>query len=248
MSVKLDQDNQNTKRLSITITEELNRKLNAESKRTNKPVSQIIREMIEQGFTRNLLSDASKLQAPMEEKINNLTDMNTYLLNMIEGVYRSVNYLAQLGDLPSEVKHTGSTETVVKPDEVKKVARKKANQSYRKMKSSSLSLGDYLEEYLCDADIEDEEEEHSLSMEELQAQKAQLDRQMADEKFAKQMTMEAPQELDLQTEKMNAIMEAQRIREEREQKKAQENQKPEPPKTQGGGWANKSLSDIFGKN
>lgn len=192
--------NQN-QRISISLDEELYRKVTAETTRTGKSVAQIAREAMELYLTQKLMNQASLIQAPLEDKVNNLIDDQNYLKNMIEGIYRSVNFLAQLEQQPSLVKRLGETSTVAKTEEVLSIARKRANQSYSKMKRSSLTIGDYLEEFLQDANAyeeDDEEPKHQLSREELDATRRKFAEQMlASKNFAQQMNIQStPPELD----------------------------------------------------
>ena len=219
-------------RIIISASEELRAKLNAEAVRTGKSAAQIARTAIENYLSRSLLSEATKIQAPLEEKINFLLDENNYLKNMIEGVYRSLNYLTRLEEYPSELKRLGDTQTVVKDDLVKATARKKANQSYREMKQSSLSIGDYLEDFLRDENSFEEEEEepvHYLSQEELDAYRKELTNQMNNHpKFAEQMEQETPKELE-QLNKQEPVVE--------------EPKKEQPRRVS---TADKLIGDLFG--
>ena len=213
-------------RITIPVEYELRDKLNAEALRTGKSAAQIARDAIASYLNRSLMSEATKIQQPLEEKVNMLVDENNYLKNMIEGVYRSVAYMVELSSAPSEVKQAGGLAVVVKGDTVKTTARKKSMNNFRKMKQSSLSIGEYLEDYLVDGDAFEEEEEpvHQSSPEELQAQRDYLYKQLQEANMRKQFEAEQPKE-------------------ETPQDNQQQNQQPKP---QSRSAADKIASSLFG--
>lgn len=186
-------------KISISLPTDLLNLLKAESARTGKNISAVVREMLVKSFNSKMISDASSLQRPLEEKVNNLVDDQKYLANMIEAVYRNVAYLSMLGNLPAEVESNGRIQTVSYKEDVRNIARKKSIDNYRKAKSSSLSLGEYLEDYLIDPDFEEEAPTSEIPRDELRELVTHIASEQAKDNF-----VETPKELKQQFEQQDS--------------------------------------------
>ena len=138
---------ENTKRVTEYLTEENYEYLEQQKSRKGLSYSDTVNTALNALRNKVIHNKAEELVKPTEEKMDQILYNQRYIMNTINGIYRTGNYTANLinGGIPI-TRING--DSVVKPNQsIKDLARKKALRDYSKLISQDYFREDFLEDY-----------------------------------------------------------------------------------------------------